>query len=86
MTRRVEDDEVKPYVIVGDLGKGSFATVYRGYHEVSYRISFRLPDVFGLMHIYSKRTSKLLSRLSAKLVLVLNFLTTYRVRSRSSRR
>ena len=32
--RRVEDDEVKPYVIVSDPGKGSFATVYRGYHEV----------------------------------------------------
>lgn len=32
---RLEDEEVKPYVIVSDLGKGSFATVYRGYHEVS---------------------------------------------------
>lgn len=32
--RRVEDEEVRPYVIVSDLGKGSFATVYRGYHEV----------------------------------------------------
>ncbi|KZT08148.1 Pkinase-domain-containing protein [Laetiporus sulphureus 93-53] len=36
-TRRVEDDEVKPYVIVSDLGKGSFATVYRGYHEQTHR-------------------------------------------------
>jgi serine/threonine-protein kinase ULK2 len=34
--RRVEDEEVRPYVIVSDLGKGSFATVYRGYHEVSF--------------------------------------------------
>lgn len=32
--RRIEDEEVKPYVIISDLGKGSFATVYRGYHEV----------------------------------------------------
>ena len=32
--QRVEDLEVKPYVIVADLGKGSFATVYRGIHEV----------------------------------------------------
>lgn len=32
--QRVEDAEVKPYIIVSDLGKGSFATVYRGYHEV----------------------------------------------------
>ncbi|CCL99070.1 uncharacterized protein FIBRA_01082 [Fibroporia radiculosa] len=35
--RRIEDDEVKPYVIVSDLGKGSFATVYRGYHEQTHR-------------------------------------------------
>ncbi|GBE83400.1 kinase-like domain-containing protein [Sparassis latifolia] len=35
--RRVEDDEVKPYVIVSDLGKGSFATVYRGYHEQTHQ-------------------------------------------------
>jgi len=32
--KRIEDEEVKPYIIVSDLGKGSFATVYRGYHEV----------------------------------------------------
>ena len=32
--KRPEDDELKPYVIVGDLGKGSFATVYKGYNEV----------------------------------------------------
>ena len=32
---RPEDEEVRPYIIVGDLGKGSFATVYKGYHEVS---------------------------------------------------
>ncbi|OBZ76318.1 Serine/threonine-protein kinase ATG1 [Grifola frondosa] len=35
--KRVEDDEVKPYVIVSDLGKGSFATVYRGYHEHTHQ-------------------------------------------------
>ena len=34
----MEDLEVRPYVIVGDLGKGSFATVYRGYHEVRTRL------------------------------------------------
>ncbi|KAI0643789.1 Pkinase-domain-containing protein [Trametes meyenii] len=34
---RAEDAEVKPYVIVGDLGKGSFATVYRGYHEQTHQ-------------------------------------------------
>ncbi|KAI0318208.1 kinase-like protein [Amylostereum chailletii] len=31
--RRPEDDEVRPYILVGELGKGSFATVYKGYHE-----------------------------------------------------
>lgn len=35
--RTTEDDEVRPYVIVTDIGKGSFATVYRGYHEVRIR-------------------------------------------------
>ena len=34
LARRAEDEEVRPYVIVSDLGKGSFATVYKGYHEV----------------------------------------------------
>lgn len=32
--RATEDDEARPYVIVSDIGKGSFATVYKGYHEV----------------------------------------------------
>ncbi|RDB17199.1 Serine/threonine-protein kinase ATG1 [Hypsizygus marmoreus] len=32
-SKRAEDEEVRPYVIVGDIGKGSFATVYKGYHE-----------------------------------------------------
>ncbi|KAI0634197.1 Pkinase-domain-containing protein [Trametes polyzona] len=35
--QRAEDAEVKPYVIVSDLGKGSFATVYRGYHEQTHK-------------------------------------------------
>lgn len=38
-SRRTEDDELRPYVIVSDLGKGSFATVYKGYNEVRhYRV------------------------------------------------
>jgi len=32
---KAEDDDAKPYVIVSEIGKGSFATVYKGYHEVS---------------------------------------------------
>ncbi|KAI0827456.1 Pkinase-domain-containing protein [Trametes gibbosa] len=35
--QRAEDAEVRPYVIVSDLGKGSFATVYRGYHEQTHQ-------------------------------------------------
>ncbi|KAF8801247.1 Pkinase-domain-containing protein [Phlegmacium glaucopus] len=31
--KNADDDDVRPYVIVGDIGKGSFATVYKGYHE-----------------------------------------------------
>jgi hypothetical protein len=37
--KRPEDDELKPFVIVGDLGKGSFATVYKGYNEVRRDLS-----------------------------------------------
>lgn len=44
-SRRVEDEEVKPYVIVSDLGKGSFATVYRGYHAASYPISIAVSNL-----------------------------------------
>ena len=39
-SKRPEDDELKPYVIVGDLGKGSFATVYKGFNEVRRDMSF----------------------------------------------
>lgn len=31
---RDDDDEVRPYVVVNEIGKGSFATVYKGYHQV----------------------------------------------------
>ena len=33
-TKNTDDDDVRPYVIVTDIGKGSFATVYKGYHQV----------------------------------------------------
>ena len=36
--RATEEDEARPYVIVSDIGKGSFATVYKGYHEVCTRL------------------------------------------------
>ncbi len=34
MSSKIEDDDAKPYVIVSDIGKGSFAIVYKGFHEV----------------------------------------------------
>ncbi|KAJ6464045.1 kinase-like protein [Mycena sanguinolenta] len=34
-SRTEEDEELRPYVIETDIGKGSFATVYKGYHEVT---------------------------------------------------
>ncbi|KAG1740534.1 kinase-like protein [Suillus paluster] len=34
--RTVEDDEARPYIIVSDIGQGSFATVYKGYHEETH--------------------------------------------------
>ncbi|KAI0719856.1 kinase-like domain-containing protein [Cerioporus squamosus] len=47
--QRAEDAEVKPYVIVGDLGKGSFATVYRGYHEQThYQVAIKTVNRSGL--------------------------------------
>lgn len=39
--RRDDDEDVRPYVIVAEIGQGSFATVYKGYHEVcAYILSF----------------------------------------------
>ncbi|KAJ7337530.1 other/ULK/ULK protein kinase [Mycena albidolilacea] len=32
-----EDEELRPYIIVSDIGKGSFATVYKGYHEDNHQ-------------------------------------------------
>ncbi|KAI0043068.1 Pkinase-domain-containing protein [Auriscalpium vulgare] len=31
--QRPDDQELRPYVLTGDLGAGSFATVYKGYNE-----------------------------------------------------
>ncbi|KAF8893084.1 other/ULK/ULK protein kinase [Infundibulicybe gibba] len=35
-TRQADYDDAKPYVIVSEIGKGSFATVYKGYHEETH--------------------------------------------------
>ena len=34
ITRRIDDEDIRPYVLSGELGKGSFATVFKGYNEV----------------------------------------------------
>ncbi|THU92780.1 kinase-like protein [Dendrothele bispora CBS 962.96] len=34
-SRREDNDDAKPYVLSTEIGKGSFATVYKGYHEDS---------------------------------------------------
>jgi hypothetical protein len=31
---QADEDELLPYVLSAEIGKGSFATVYRAYHEV----------------------------------------------------
>ncbi|KAJ7330520.1 hypothetical protein DFH08DRAFT_882923 [Mycena albidolilacea] len=36
-SRTEEYEELRPYVIVSDTGKGSFATVYKGYHEDNHQ-------------------------------------------------
>ncbi|EKM57100.1 uncharacterized protein PHACADRAFT_172785 [Phanerochaete carnosa HHB-10118-sp] len=49
--RRAEDEELRPYVIVSDLGKGSFATVYRGYHEeTNQAVAVKTVNRSGLSH------------------------------------
>ncbi|KAF9042747.1 kinase-like protein [Hymenopellis radicata] len=34
--RRDDEEDVRPYVIVSEIGQGSFATVYKGYHEETH--------------------------------------------------
>ncbi|KAL1746115.1 kinase-like domain-containing protein [Schizophyllum fasciatum] len=37
MDRDIEEDKLKPYVVTGNLGKGSFAVVYKGYNEETHK-------------------------------------------------
>lgn len=37
MDKDIEDDKLKPYVVTGHLGKGSFAIVYKGYNEETHK-------------------------------------------------
>ncbi|KAI0787011.1 kinase-like domain-containing protein [Abortiporus biennis] len=61
LSRGVEDEEVRPYVIVSDLGKGSFATVYRGYHEETrLEVAIKTVNRSGL-------TAKLLENLQGEI-------------------
>lgn len=45
--QRPEDDDLKPYVITQEIGKGSFATVYKGYHQVN---SHFVPTLYHLLN------------------------------------
>jgi serine/threonine-protein kinase ULK/ATG1 len=53
-----EGDDAKPYIMVDEIGKGSFAIVYKGYHEVR-RIK---PSVNVSSSDYRKLDTKLQSR------------------------
>ena len=49
--RRVEDEDIRPYVLSGELGKGSFATVYKGYNEVRKQATIlSFPATHMLLH------------------------------------
>lgn len=71
--RAIEDDEARPYVIVSDIGKGSFATVYKGYHEVcvSHPLSvWRFPTTWHSQETHHQVAIKVVRRdiLTAKLL------------------
>ncbi|KAG8995894.1 Serine/threonine-protein kinase [Tulasnella sp. JGI-2019a] len=36
--RRIQDEEAYPWIITQEIGKGSFATVYKGYHTKSRKV------------------------------------------------
>jgi serine/threonine protein kinase len=58
---REEDEEVKPYVAVVEIGKGSFATVYKGYHwETHKQVAIKTVSK-------SKLTTKLFENLQSEI-------------------
>ena len=78
-SKLVEDEEARPYVIVSLLGKGSFATVYKGYHEV--RSAINIPVL--VLNISRKRDIKSPSRPSNVETSAQSFLTTFKVKFKS---
>ena len=86
-SRRAEDDELRPYVIVSSLGKGSFATVYKGYNEVRHR---RAPVLLPACSYYSpitrNRVMKSQSRLSVAAASLPSLSRIFRARSTFSNR
>ncbi|KAF8179365.1 kinase-like domain-containing protein [Mycena galopus ATCC 62051] len=46
-----EDEELRPYVIMNDIGKGSFATAYKGYHEMQILKSLSHRHITKLINI-----------------------------------
>lgn len=75
--RDVEDEALRPYIVVGDIGKGSFATVYKGYHEVS---SCETRTRLVRLKARRKPTNKLLSRPSDEINSLPNCSITYKVK------
>ncbi|KAJ7507053.1 kinase-like domain-containing protein [Mycena galericulata] len=62
-SRTGEDEELRPYVIVSDIGlKGSFATVYKGYHKDDTRNPVAIMTV-----LRSKLSPKLLANLQSEI-------------------
>ncbi|TFK28311.1 other/ULK/ULK protein kinase [Coprinopsis marcescibilis] len=56
-----EFNDAKPYVIVSAIGKGSFATVYKGYHEETrYQVALKAVE-------RTKLSSKLLDNLQSEI-------------------
>ncbi|KAJ7337554.1 kinase-like domain-containing protein [Mycena albidolilacea] len=57
-----EDEELCPYIIVSDIGKGSFATVYtEGYHENNHK-SVAIKTI-----LHQKLSAKLFKNLQSKI-------------------
>ena len=68
--RRVDDEDIRPYVLSGELGKGSFATVYKGYNEVCMQTmphSPYQPSLWILLSLYTYIYSGLIANNSIRI-------------------
>ena len=90
LTRRLDEEDIRPYVITSELGKGSFATVYKGYNEVHIVSLLLMQDIendkVSRVSSCRIRRSKSLSRLSVGVGSLRSCWITCRVRLISSSR